>query len=301
MSAVNESSKHELRGTSPWLFAPPAAGEDTDLGFLGFPSVEPCYSFCAGSGSHRHAGLGALRRGGQPWRARVSGCGAGAPRACAPQTAVLRAPLPSRPRVPDLTPVPARSQTTLRSCQFSRLSAELLVSDRKQRRGAKAAGQGERDREGEPRGAPGQGALAQPGCAASGSDRPAPRWLLLGSSLSPLSPSHFLPPRRLSSLLGPPFPLQSSCHTVRSRGFVFEDKKKKKKKNTSWSEVLSPRAKAQFLPLALARERVPAAASGGHLGPGSPALRARFKPGFRGRRKGSARRKCGRRAAPGWS
>lgn len=77
--------------------------------------------------------------------------------------------------------------------------------------------------------------------------------------------------------------------------------KKKKKKNTSWSEVLSPRAKAQFLPLALARERVPAAASGGHLGPGSPALRARFKPGFRGRRKGSARRKCGRRAAPGWS
>lgn len=206
----------ELRGTSPWLFARQPPG-DTNLGFLGFPSVVPCCSFCAGFGSHRDAGLGPCAAARPPWRARVSGCGAGAPRACARRRRCRT--LSFRPRVPDLTPAPARSQTTLRSCQFSRLSAELLVSDRKQRKGREAAEAG-RDREGEPRGRPRAGALAQPGCAASGSDRPAPSWLLLGSSLSPLSPSHFLPPRRLSSLRGPPFPPQSSCHTVRSRGFV---------------------------------------------------------------------------------
>lgn len=211
---MNESSKHELRGTSPWLFAAPAAGEDTDLGFLGFPSVVPCCSFCAGFGSHRDAGLGALRRSGPPWRARVSGCGAGAPRACAPQTAVLRAPLPSRPRVPDLTPAPARSQTTLRSCQFSRLSAELLVSDRKQRRGAKAAGRGSL-------GAPqGRGRWRSQGVRPQGqTDRPrAGSFWAHPSPHSPLLTFSLLAASPPFAVL--PFPLQSSCHTVRSRGFV---------------------------------------------------------------------------------
>ena len=112
-------------------------------------------------------------------------------------------------------------------------------------------GWAENDREGEPRGAPGQGARVEPGCTASGSDRPAPRRLPLGSPPSPLSPSHFLPPRRLSSPLGPPFPrLQSfSCQTVRFLGF-----EKKKKKNPNRSEVFSPRSGAQFLPLALAQQ-----------------------------------------------
>lgn len=226
MSAVNEISKHELRGTSPWLSAPPAAGEDADLGSLGFPSVVPCYSFCAGFGSHRHAGLGALRRGGPPWRARVSGCGAGAPRACAPQTAVLRAPLPLRPRVPDLTPAPARSRTALRSCQFSRLSAELLVSDRKQRGGAKAARQGERARKGSLGAPQGRGRWRSQGARPQGQAErpragsfwvhPSPRAPLLTFSLLAASPP----------FSGLPFPYSTSAATRFVPAALFEDRKK---------------------------------------------------------------------------
>lgn len=64
MSAVNESSWHKLRGTSPLLVAPPAPWEETDLGSPAFPRVVPCSSFCAGFGSHRHAGAGGPARRG---------------------------------------------------------------------------------------------------------------------------------------------------------------------------------------------------------------------------------------------
>ena len=204
VSAVNESSKHKLRGTSPWLFAPPAPWEDTDLGFLGFPRAVPCYSFCAGFGSHRRAG--------PPWRARVSGCGAGARQACALPPAVPGAPLPPRPRVPDQTPVPARSQTTLLSCQFSRLSAELLVSDTKQRGGGKAAwlgrerpggGAAGRPRAGVAGGAGVHGLRVGPPSPASAPPRPTPL-PALPFSLSPSSPP-LLPTR---SSLSPPAVLQ---------------------------------------------------------------------------------------------
>lgn len=98
----------------------------------------------------------------------------------------------------------------------------------------------------------------EPGCTASGSDRPAPdrpapRRLPLGSPPSSVSPSHFLPPRRLSSLLGPPFP--PPCSPSAAKLFaslaLFEEKKKK---NPNRSEVLPPKSGAQFLPLALAQE-----------------------------------------------
>ena len=71
---------------------------------------------------------------------------------------------------------------------------------------------------------------------------PSPRSPLLTFSLLAASPPF--------SVL--PFPSNPAA-TRFAPAALFEDKKKKK--NTSRSEVLSPRAKAQFLPLALARER----------------------------------------------
>lgn len=152
--------------------------------------------FVRASGAIGAPGLGALRYGGPPWRARVSGCGAGARRACALPPAVPGAPLSPRPRVSDQTPVPARSQTTLLSCQFSRLSAELLVSDRKQRGGGTAAWLG-RER-------PGGGAAGRPRAGGAGG-----AWVhgLRVGPPSPGPPSPASAPPRLTPLLGLPFSL----------------------------------------------------------------------------------------------
>lgn len=177
--------------------------------------------FVRASGVIGTRGLGAPLGVGPPWRARVSGCGAGARRAGAGQTPVPGAPLPPRPRGPDQTPARARSKTTLLlSCQFSRLSAELLVSDRKQRGGregsvARVGGGGRGSR-----GAPGAGDAGGTGVRGLrvGPPRPAPA----PPRLIPLSPSHFLPPLP-SVLLSPPKP---AAATRFASAVLFKKKKR---------------------------------------------------------------------------
>lgn len=190
--AIPESCPHKLRGSSPRSSAhsPPGAaspGSPDSRARRRGPGL-----VCAGGGA-RCAGL------------RVRGQSPAS--LCPADGAAWRAPLPARPRVSHQTLAPARWQTTFLSCHFSRLSVELLVSERKQRRGAKAARRGwgrrgaGRDAVGGSRGAPRAGGAGGALCARPRSRSTPPAAAPPGRIPSPpFSPSHCLP-----STLGPPF------------------------------------------------------------------------------------------------
>ena len=204
----------------PGAVSPSSPREDTDPFSRGGPCPVLCPSFCAGFRSR-----GPTRAGG-PGTSGYPGCEAGAaePVPCRRPGSGAGCTPPSAPVGPDQTPVPVRRQTTFLSCQFSRLSAEpLLVSERKQRGGTRAARQGSQSARWGSHGRPEAGSAGRspvlgvlglrsdsPGASSPQAHSPPLSNLLTFSSLAPSPPNPVLPFS----------PKSFSCHTDRVCGFV---------------------------------------------------------------------------------